>query len=176
MNLKQQAASHKRQGAMRHMAALLPDVQVTSEDDIPVGAHLVTLRRGYEHHGIYAGAGVMVHYAGFSRAACRGPVEEVTLSRFAAGGAIAVRQHPCAQYTGLEAVRRARSRLGENRYRLLTNNCEHFCAWCLSGESRSRQVETCLAHPCAGLHVLAGLFRTLLAAERKGVTRGIRVA
>jgi len=38
-------------------------------------------------------------------------------------------------------VARARSRLGENRYRLTTNNCEHFCEWCLSGESRSEQVE-----------------------------------
>jgi Lecithin retinol acyltransferase len=26
-----------------------------------------------------------------------------------------------------EVMRRARSRLGEDRYRLLSNNCEHFC-------------------------------------------------
>jgi hypothetical protein len=29
---------------------------------------------------------------------------------------------------------RARSRLGESRYRLLTNNCEHFCSWALRDE------------------------------------------
>jgi hypothetical protein len=31
--------------------------------------------------------------------------------------------------------------LGENRYRVLTNNCEHFCAWALRDERRSMQVE-----------------------------------
>ena len=40
-----------------------------------------------------------------------------------------------------EVVRRARLRLGENRYHLLTNNCEHFCEWCIRGESRSLQVD-----------------------------------
>jgi hypothetical protein len=37
---------------------------------------------------------------------------------------------------------RARSRLGENRYDIFRNNCEHFCEWCLSGVSRSRQLES----------------------------------
>lgn len=32
-------------------------------------------------------------------------------------------------------------RLGEHRYRLLTNNCEHFCEWCVNGAHRSYQVE-----------------------------------
>jgi hypothetical protein len=35
---------------------------------------------------------------------------------------------------------RARSRAGENCYRLLTNNnCEHFCEWCLRGKARGRR-------------------------------------
>jgi len=42
----------------------------------------------------------------------------------------------------VEAVRRARSRLGENRYHIIRNNCEHFCEWCLNGVSRSRQLES----------------------------------
>jgi hypothetical protein len=44
-------------------------------------------------------------------------------------------------------MRRARSRLGENRYRLLRNNCEHFCEWCLQDEHRSYQVERLLSLP-----------------------------
>jgi hypothetical protein len=40
-----------------------------------------------------------------------------------------------------EVVRRARLRLGENRCRLLTNNCEHFCEWCIRGQPRSYQVD-----------------------------------
>ncbi len=33
-------------------------------------------------------------------------------------------------YTAKETVSRARSRLGENSYSLLSNNCEHFAIWC----------------------------------------------
>jgi hypothetical protein len=46
-------------------------------------------------------------------------------------------------------VERVRSRLGERRYRVLTNNCEHFCAWALRDERRSRQVERLRATPRA---------------------------
>jgi Lecithin retinol acyltransferase len=34
---------------------------------------------------------------------------------------------------------------GENRYRVLRNNCEHFCEWFLRGESRGYQVERFLS-------------------------------
>jgi hypothetical protein len=44
-------------------------------------------------------------------------------------------------------VERVRSRLGEHRYRLLTNNCEHFCEWALRGESRSVQIERLHVRP-----------------------------
>jgi hypothetical protein len=44
-------------------------------------------------------------------------------------------------------MERARSRLGERAYRVLTNNCEHFCAWALRDESRSAQVEQLRAAP-----------------------------
>jgi hypothetical protein len=37
--------------------------------------------------------------------------------------------------------------VGEDCYRLLTNNCERFCEWCLRGEHRSYQVEVWLARP-----------------------------
>ena len=31
-----------------------------------------------------------------------------------------------------------------SRYRVESNNCEHFCHWCLSGENRSVQVDRLL--------------------------------
>ena len=140
----------------------------SSTIDLPIGAHLVTQRRGYEHHGIYVGNGRVVHYAGFAGSTHRGPVEEVELSRFAAGHPLSIRPAPSARYAGDEAVRRARSRLGENRYRLLTNNCEHFCAWCLLGESRSEQVHCCLRHPRAGVHALVCLVKAFVESGAKG--------
>lgn len=33
------------------------------------------------------------------------------------------------------------SRIGEDRYHVLTNNCEHFCEWCVHAEQRSYQVD-----------------------------------
>jgi hypothetical protein len=137
-------------------------VAASSTIDLPIGAHLVTQRNGYEHHGIYVGNGRVVHYAGFASSAHRGPVEEVEIARFAAGHPLSVRATPSARYVGAEAVIRARSRLGENRYRLLTNNCEHFCAWCLLGESRSEQVDCCLRHPRAGMRALMCLVKAFV--------------
>jgi hypothetical protein len=129
------------------------------------GAHLVTPRFGYEHHGIYVGNGRVVHYAGLSRALLlRGPVQEVSLEEFADGRAVSIKSRPLPRFAPAEIVARARSRLGENRYRLTSNNCEHFCEWCLSGESRSEQVERVLGSIREALASAARRARELLAA------------
>ena len=148
----------------------------TSTIDLPIGSHLVSTRRGYEHHGIYVGNGRVVHYAGFAGSAHRGPIEEIELDRFTAGHPLSIRATPRARYIGDEAVRRARSRLGENRYRLLTNNCEHFCAWVLLGESRSEQVHCSLRHPRTGMHVLMCLVKAFVEHDAKGGRLAARLA
>ncbi|MDR5857448.1 lecithin retinol acyltransferase family protein [Caballeronia sp. LZ062] len=135
-------------------------------DEPPPGSELITRRCGYEHHGIYAGNGTVIHYAGFAKSLHRGPVEEVSIAQFADGYDLIVRQHAGAIFTGIEAVRRARSRLGEDRYRLLTNNCEHFVSWCLFGEARSTQVRACVAHPRVAIQAIRGLVRAYIAAQR----------
>jgi Lecithin retinol acyltransferase len=109
------------------------------------GMHLVTSRLGYVHHGVYVGRGMVVHYAGLCQWLHSGPVEEVTLSRFSMGRAVQIVEHGESKYSPQEIVLRARSRLGENEYHVLRNNCEHFCNWCISGRSRSTQVERPLA-------------------------------
>jgi hypothetical protein len=105
------------------------------------GTHLVSPRRGYLHHGIYAGDGRVIHYAGFHRAWRRGPVEEVTWDRFARGRQVRVMHGPPPRYEAGAIVERARSRLGESRYHFWSNNCEHFAHWCVTGMARSEQVE-----------------------------------
>ena len=113
-----------------------------AREPFALGAHLVTPRRGYTHHGIHVGGGRVVHYAGWSRAALtRRPVEEVSLEEFADGHGVTVVAETPRRFAPAEVVARARSRLGEDRYRLASNNCEHFCHWCLSGENRSAQVD-----------------------------------
>ncbi|MEX3949746.1 lecithin retinol acyltransferase family protein [Paraburkholderia sp. EG287B] len=138
-----------------------------SNGELALGAHLVTKRHGYEHHGIYVGSGRVIHYAGFAKFVYRGPVEEVPIEQFADGHTVSVRSRELTRYTGAHAVLRARSRLGENRYRLLTNNCEHFCTWCVLGESRSEQVNACLRHPFAGVHALLCLVSTFIGNRSK---------
>src|SRR5580700_3629434 len=127
--------------------------------DAPIGSHVVTPRRGYLHHGIYVGDGKVVHYAGLCYGLHSGPVEEVALSRFAGGHPVWIQADVAPIFDPQETVRRARSRVGEDRYRLLTNNCEHFCEWCLRGTPRSLQVEAWLAWPT---RVLLAALRLIL--------------
>jgi hypothetical protein len=117
----------------------------------PLGAHIVTPRRGYTHHGIYVGGGNVVQYGGLVRGLRRGPVEEVGLEQFTNGRPLWVRYENSPCFDPDEVIRRARSRVGEDRYDLLTNNCEHFCQWCLRAEHRSYQVEEWLSRPWRAL-------------------------
>ena len=92
-----------------------------------MGLHLVTPRCGYLHHGIYVGARKVVHYSGFARGLRRGPVEEVPFAHFARGHRVWARSDAPSDFDVREVVFRARSHVGEDHYRLLTNNCEHNC-------------------------------------------------
>ena len=125
-----------------------------------LGTHLVASRRGYTHHGIYVGRGMVVHYAGLSGLLRAGPVEEVTIRRFSMGRPVGIVQGRESTYSPQEIVMRARSRLGENEYHVLRNNCEHFCNWCLTGRSSSIQIE------CPGAIALRALVLAARCADR----------
>jgi hypothetical protein len=130
---------------------------LASGETPPLGAHLVTPWLGYAHHGIYVGGGNIVHYGALMYDVIRKPV---SLAAFADGRPVFVVGHCEAAFDAAEIVRRARSRLGENRYRLLSNNCEHFVEWCLHDEHRSFQVETALEFPrWFGERILAAMLR-----------------
>jgi hypothetical protein len=149
---------------------------LVAESEPPMGAHIVTRRHGYAHHGIYAGVGKVVHYAGLSRGLRRGPVEEISLSRFAAGHPVSVVSGMPPKFEGREVAGRARSRIGEDNYRLLTNNCEHFCEWCLRGRHRSYQIDACLALPSRALHVTRRWIAELLSLTGRTVPRSAQAS
>lgn len=134
-----------------------------------MAAHLLTSRRIYTHHGLYVGGNRVIHYAGFSEGLHRGPVEEVSLERFAHGRGIRVRAE-ASRFDREEVLRRARRRLGERRYRVLSNNCEHFCEWCLRGESRSSQVES-LLRLLRRVVPIGGVVRLLVTPRRRAAAR-----
>ena len=148
--------------ATRRLTALCEQFKETLEPQI--GAHLITPRRGYTHHGIYVGHGSVLHYAGLARNLRPGPVEEVSLERFANGRPIFVECRSASALNGQDIVSRARSTLGENRYRPLTNNCEHFSEWSRFGTSRSPQVERLLSSAPT-------VIRTLIAIIGRGIVR-----
>ena len=111
------------------------------------GAHLITPWLGFAHHGIYVGEGRVIHYGALMYDIIRKPVEEVSLETFSGGRPVFIVQHDALPFSVSEIIGRARSRLGEARYRLLTNNCEHFVEWCLYDEHRSFQVNRALDFP-----------------------------
>ena len=47
---------------------------------------------------------------------------------------------PRKKFEGSEIVRRARSKIGEKKYSLLFNNCEHFAFWCAADIKDSSQI------------------------------------
>ena len=51
-----------------------------------------------------------------------------------------VREPVSPQHAAL-IITRAVSRLGERKYKGLTNNCEHYANWCFTGYSSSKQVK-----------------------------------
>jgi hypothetical protein len=151
------ARRHGRATAALDAAATPPTTKTATAEctmsiELQPGTHLTSRRRGYVHHGLYAGGGRVIHYAGYGRRFRRGPVEEVTLDGFAGGRGWQVRPWSTPTFSGPVAVERARARLGEDRYSLWTNNCEHFVEWAIGGIPRSAQIDA-----------LAGWFRRALA-------------
>lgn len=99
--------------------------------------HLQVPRRHglFNHHGIDLGDGTVAHYLE-GREILRSPISE-----FSQGEVVSVMDHADASPAAV-TLRRAMSRLGEQNYNLLFNNCEHFATWCKTGRHRSGQVDS----------------------------------
>ncbi|PTY37664.1 hypothetical protein BGP77_14350 [Saccharospirillum sp. MSK14-1] len=110
-------------------------------DSLLPGDHLWVRRAGYSHHGLYIGNGQVVHYAGWVEGLRAGPLAETSLSEFCGGRTLYRRTHVERQFSRQQSVARARSRLGENRYNVHANNCEHFCYWAINGDHHSQQMD-----------------------------------
>ena len=132
---------------------------------LPKYGDVIGVDRGlYQHYGIYVSPDCVIEYAtpkGDFNGEPR--VQEVPLSKFLNGdkyfvcdfsrtedsGALsqiqrAIKGERYHLYSPAETVRRARKRLGETKYDLALNNCEHFAIWCKTGVSESSQVNRVL--------------------------------
>ncbi len=105
--------------------------------------HIRVKRAAYWHHGIDCGDGTVIHYTGERQEKQDAVVRRTTCEEFANGGMIEVVHYKKCDSSDT-VIARAESRLGENEFQLLFNNCEHFARWCKTGKHHSRQVARAL--------------------------------
>jgi len=108
------------------------------------GDHIAVKRHGglYKHHGIDLGDGHVIHFSGEPLNSKTPIVEKVAMEEFLKDGELEVVRYSSNKkpFSAEETIQRAEKRLGEGRYNLLCNNCEHFASWCKNGKARSTQV------------------------------------
>lgn len=121
---------------------------------------VIGVNRGvYQHFGIYVGDNRVIHYSGshvdFNLSDYKNiSIREDSLDRFlhnnseyfvfdceADKNKSLFSKNLLIAYTPEETVQRAKSKLGENKYSLPFNNCEHFAIWCKTGIHKSTQVD-----------------------------------
>jgi hypothetical protein len=72
-------------------------------------------------------------------------VSKTSFQEFSDGATAKKVVHDSPPHSPAEVVQRALDKLGEDEYSLFTNNCEHFCNWCVEGKKRSGQVRKAAA-------------------------------
>jgi Lecithin retinol acyltransferase len=95
--------------------------------------HIYVDRIGFVHHGIDIGDGTVIHYDGRE-------IVEISIDTFCNGKKYLIKHYANYDPDSI-VVKRAKSRLGESKYNLLFNNCEHFARWCKTGQQESEQVK-----------------------------------
>lgn len=131
----------------------------------------VRRRAGYTHHGIDCGDGTVIHYSGEPLQKSSAVVCRTDMETFLKGGRLQIRSYSCCDNADA-VISRAKSRLGQRDYALLSNNCEHFAEWCKTGCSQSEQVDSAKAagKGTAGTSVAAA--GALSVVSRAGVVAG----
>ena len=89
----------------------------------------------YQHHGIDCGDGTVIHYRKVGTAT----VSRTSMQAFARSNPVYTLSR-AVSFIPQVVITRAESRLGEQRYNLFFNNCEHFANWCKTGNSVSPQL------------------------------------
>ncbi|MDT9339075.1 lecithin retinol acyltransferase family protein [Trichodesmium erythraeum 21-75] len=89
----------------------------------------------YEHHGIDYGDGTVIHYRKGTET-----IERTSKAYFTDGRKVYVKRYPL-RYIADTVIQRAENRLGERKYNIIFNNCEHFASWCITGVSDSQQIK-----------------------------------
>jgi hypothetical protein len=87
----------------------------------------------YTHHGIDCGNGTVIEYS-------EDCIRRIPIAEFSQGKTIYQEQYDYCDSPNI-VIQRAESRLGERKYNLVFNNCEHFATWCKTGKEKYGQVK-----------------------------------
>ena len=134
--------------------------------------HIYVHRLGYTHHGIDMGDGTVIHYTGEVGQKAAAAVRRTAVELFAQGAEILVHQYARC-FDRETTLRRAQRRLGESRYNLVFNNCDHFATWCKTGRHRSEQVRDTVATSSGAVGTGAGVAAGLGTVSAAGSVAGL---
>jgi len=120
----------------------------------------------YTHHAVDMGDRTVIEYVPATGTKRDSIIQRRLLADFGQGGRVEVRQYG-TRLDHETAAARAESMLGTARYDFLTNNCEHFASWCVTGHASSSQIEngvtsaglvgTAAIAPSLGIELVGGL-------------------
>lgn len=106
----------------------------------------------YKHYALYMGHGKIIHF-GLNRAIAEDKADKEQTIHIASIQELLITDdknrekdfkiyHPeKAKFSPNKSINRAKSRLGEAGYNLISNNCEHFVNWCVYDKKESFQVD-----------------------------------
>jgi hypothetical protein len=106
------------------------------------GDHIYISRLTCDHHGIYLGNEQVIDYCNSNKSGKTANVIRIrSLQDFLQGQ----KELWIKKYAHCESpeqtIQKAKSRLGEYKYCIFQNNCEHFAYWCKTGVHKSDQVK-----------------------------------
>jgi hypothetical protein len=87
----------------------------------------------FVHHGIDCGDGTAIHYDG-------NKIVQTLIATFYNGNQCLIKRYGRSDSDDV-VIDRAKGRLGEAKYDVIFNNCEHFATWCKTGLHDSEQVK-----------------------------------
>ncbi|MEG0353469.1 MAG: lecithin retinol acyltransferase family protein [Cellulosilyticaceae bacterium] len=151
------------------------EYQNTPQPGDIVGVNRLRFNMKYEHYGLYVGNNKIVHYCRFNKSD-ESSITETDFEFFLKDSNLyfifdcktaykKIRSlHPrnliirnefrgknkLYLYSPTETIERAYSRIGETKYNLALNNCEHFAIWCKTGLSKSYQVQRFISFGLSG--------------------------
>jgi len=113
-------------------------------DEYWKGRH-ITYGGGIIHHGFCDGKGNVIEYLADPNDDKKMIIHKRTFKDFMERsekyGRFQEIHHPDPKYSVDESIARAESRIGEEEYSMMGNNCEHFVNWVIEGEPKSEQFE-----------------------------------